>query len=123
MTTTSLLSASAAEGTTYLAAPLDAAKTWIEPWVTGFIVLGAVILGGCIAWASIKMGARAAGSGKGEKGGFRDSIAAIAVILFAGVCLGGGLLAIGLAVAIGKEAPAVEAPAADAPDSERGAEG
>ena len=88
--------------TTYLAAgPLDPITAAIQPYATGFIALGVVILGACICWAAVKMGARGAIAGKGDKGGVRDSMASIFVILLAAAILGGGAIFLGIASKIG----------------------
>lgn len=99
----------------HLAGPLDPLVKWVEPWTIGLVVLGALFLGGCLTWATMKLAARTAAAKAGDTGSTRQGIAAIVVILFCGVVLGGGSIALALAVELGKSAPAVTATGGEAP--------
>lgn len=94
-------------GVAYLAGtPIDTATAYIKPWTTAMIVFGAVILGGCLAYAAISMGARSAAAKKGDNTHMREGIGKIVGVCVAGFFLGISLLAIGLAVKLGQTAPA-----------------
>lgn len=86
----------------YLAGPLDPVINFIKPWSTGLLVLGAIILGLCMVWVAIKMGARAAASKKNEGGAIRDSIGMAVGVGVAGVVLGAALIVVALAVKFGQ---------------------
>lgn len=92
---------------TYLAAgtPIDAATKYIQPWTTGMIILGGVILAACMAWAAISMGARSAAAKKGDNTHMREGIGKIVAILVAGFFLGTALVVVALAVKFGQTAP------------------
>ena len=85
-----------------LAGPLDPVINFVKPWSTGLLVLGAIILGLCMVWVAMKMGARAAASKKNEGGGIRDSIGMAAGVGLAGVVLGAALIIVALAVKFGQ---------------------
>jgi len=100
-----LISQGSGRDVTYLATPLDEVTKYIQPWTTGMIILGAVILGGCLAWAAVSMGARAAAAKKGDNTHMREGIGKIVSILFAGFFLGMSLIVIALAIKLGQNAP------------------
>ncbi len=100
-----LISQGSYRGVTYLAGPVEQVTAYIKPWTTGMIVLGAVILGGCLAWAAVSMGARAAAAKKGDNTHMREGIGKIVAILFAGFFLGMSLIVIALAIKLGQSAP------------------
>lgn len=91
--------------TAYLATPIDEAVKYIQPWTTALIVLGGVILGGCMAWAAVSMGARSAAAKKGDNSHMREGIGKIVAVGVAGFFLGMSLIVIAVAIKFGAAAP------------------
>lgn len=86
--------------------PLGVAETFLKPYTTGMIVVGAVFLGICMMVVAVKMGARSAAAKKNDGGHIREGLGMVAGVAIAGTVLGAGLVIVALAVKIGAAATA-----------------